>query len=134
MTRNEARAFVNAFVKLRELAADEVAMQVPNLYPMWKEEVNYVVGERILFDDVLYKVLQNHTSQKGWEPNVADSLFAKVLIPDENVIPEWEQPESTNPYMKGDKVMYDGKTYVSLIDNNTYSPEQYPAGWEEVTE
>ena len=134
MTRNEARAFVNAFVKLRELAADEVAMQVPNLYPMWKEEVNYVVGERILFDDVLYKVLQNHTSQKGWEPNVAVSLFAKVLIPDENVIPEWEQPESTNPYMKGDKVMYDGKTYVSLIDNNTYSPEQYPAGWEEVTE
>lgn len=134
MTRNEARAFVNAFVKLRELAADEVAMQVPNLYPMWKEEVNYVVGERVLFEDVLYKVLINHTSQAGWDPTVATSLFAKVLIPDENIIPEWEQPESTNPYMKGDKVMYGGKVYMSLIDNNTYSPEQYPAGWEEVTE
>lgn len=129
MTRNEARAFVNAFVKLRELAADEVALQVPNLYPVWKEEISYVAGERVLFDDVLYKVLQNHTSQAGWEPNVAVSLFTKVLIPDENVIPEWEQPESTNPYMKGDKVMYGGKVYVSLIDNNTYSPEQYPAGW-----
>lgn len=129
MTRNEARAFVNAFVKLRELATDEVALQVPNLYPVWKEEVNYVVGERVLFEDVLYKVLINHTSQKGWEPNVAVSLFTKVLIPDENVIPEWEQPESTNPYMIGDKVTHNGKTWVSTVDGNVWEPGVY--GWEE---
>ena len=129
MTRNEARAFVNAFVKLRELATDEVALQVPNLHPVWKEEISYVAGERVLFDDVLYKVLQNHTSQKGWEPNVAVSLFAKVLIPDENIIPEWEQPESTNPYMIGDKVTHNGKTWVSTVDGNVWEPGVY--GWEE---
>ena len=129
MTRNEARAFVNAFVKLRELATDEVALQVPNLYPVWKEEISYVAGERVLFDDVLYKVLQNHTSQKGWEPNVAVSLFTKVLIPDENVIPEWEQPESTNPYVIGDKVTHNGKTWVSTVDGNVWEPGVY--GWVE---
>lgn len=129
MTRNEARAFVNALVKLRELATDEVALQVPNLYPVWKEEISYVAGERVLFDDVLYKVLQNHTSQASWEPNVAVSLFAKVLIPDENIIPEWEQPESTNPYMIGDKVTHNGKTWVSTVDGNVWEPGVY--GWEE---
>ena len=36
--------------------------------------------------------------------------------------------------MKGDKVIFNGKVYESLIDNNVYSPEAYPAGWKEITE
>ena len=40
----------------------------------------------------------------------------------------WEQPESTNPYMKGDKVTHAGKTWVSTIDNNVWEPGVY--GWE----
>ena len=123
-----ARVLRAQFVKLRDLAADEVALQVPNLYPEWKENVNYVSNERVLYNEVLYKVLQNHTSQETWTPTDAPSLFAKVLIPDADVIPEWEQPDSTNPYMKGDKVTYNGVVYVSTINNNTWSPETY--GWE----
>jgi hypothetical protein len=57
-------------------------------------------------------------------------LFVKVLIPDEGIIPEWEQPDSTNPYMAGDKVTYNGKTYESIIDNNVWSPVEY--GWKEI--
>ena len=72
-------------------------------------------------------MLQAHTSQDGWEPNVAPSLFAKVLIPDPEVIPEWEQPDSTNPYMKGDKVTHNGYTWISDIDNNVWEPGVY--GW-----
>lgn len=132
MTRNEAKAFIDAFVKLRGLATDEMSLQVPNLYPTWKVEVNYSTGDRVLYEDILYKVLQDHTSQESWTPTNASSLFAKVLIPDENVIPEWEQPESTNPYMIGDKVTHNGKTWVSTIDNNVFEPGAY--GWSEVTE
>ena len=128
---SEARELRAQFVKLREMATDEMSLQVPNLYPIWKSETNYMVNDRVLYNDVLYKVLQDHTSQETWTPDVAVSLFAKVLIPDEDVIPEWEQPDSTNAYMIGDKVTYNGKTYVSIIDNNIWSPEAYPAGWEE---
>jgi len=60
------------------------------------------------------------------------SLWAKVLIPDENHIPEWEQPDSTNAYMKGDKIIFEDKIYESLIDNNVWSPAVYPAGWKEI--
>ena len=134
MNRNKAKAFIEAFVKLRSLATDEMSLQVPNLYPTWRAEVNYVTGDRVLHEDTLYKVLQDHTSQETWTPDVSASLFAKVLIPDENVIPEWVQPDSTNAYMTGDKVTYNGKTYVSLMDHNTWSPEAYPAAWELVQE
>lgn len=128
MTRSEAKLFIEAFVKLRELATDEMSLQVANLYPTWKVEVEYKTGDRILYDGVLYKVLQNHTSQETWTPTDAPSLFANVLIPNENVVPEWEQPDSTNPYMSGDKVMYNGKAYISIVDNNVWSPDIY--GWE----
>ena len=127
MTKQEAKLFIESFVKLRGLATDEMSLQVPNLYPSWKAETAYSVGDRVLYDDVLYKVLQEHNSQETWAPVDAPSLFAKVLIPNENVVPEWEQPDSTNPYMKGDKVTYNGKTWESTVDNNVWSPETY--GW-----
>lgn len=130
ITKNKTRAIVDALVKLRGLATDEQACEVAILYPAWKEEVNYTVGERVLYNDVLYKVLQAHTSQANWAPDVAVSLFAKVLIPDANVIPEWEQPDSTNPYMIGDKVSHNGKIWISIVDNNVWEPAYY--GWQEI--
>ena len=128
MTRVEAEAIVAALVKLRESATDEQALSVPVLYPAWRSGVNYVTGQRVLHGGVLYKVLQDHTSQDDWIPDAAPSLFARVLIPDATAIPEWEQPDSTNPYMSGDKVSHNGSTWVSTIDNNVWEPGVY--GWE----
>lgn len=114
---------------------DENAAQYTELFPAWSgDSVPYTVGERVRYEGILYKVLQNHTSQATWTPTDAPSLFAKVLIPDPDVIPDWEQPDSTNAYMKGDKVRFEGKVYESLIDNNVWSPAAYPAGWKEITE
>ena len=132
MTKVEAKAFIDAFVKLRGIATDEMSLQVPNLYPAWKVGVNYVSGDRVLFNGILYKVLLNHTSQEDWNPEVSPSLFAKVLIPDENVISPWEQPDSTNTYKVGDKVSHNGKVWMSNVNNNSWEPGVF--GWDEVTE
>ena len=32
-------------------------------------------------------------------------------------------------YKKGDRVLFNGSVYESLIDGNAYSPTAYPAGW-----
>ena len=130
MTREEAKLFIESFVKLRNLATDEIALQVPNLYPEWKSEVEYAVDDRVLYNNILYKVITAHTSQETWAPDVSASLFAKILIPDENVIPAWEQPDSTNGYIIGDKVTHNNKTWISTVDNNVWEPGIY--GWEEV--
>ena len=130
MTREEAIKFINSFVKLRNLATDEMSLQVPNLYPKWKSEEEYNVNDRVIYNDILYKVLTSHTSQATWTPDTSASLFAKVLMPDTDVIPEWEQPDSTNAYMIDDKVTHNGKTWVSIVDNNVWEPGVY--GWEEI--
>lgn len=128
MTKKELSIFIDAVKKIRDLATDEQASEVQCLYPVWKENIAYGVGTRVQHNDVLYKVLTAHTSQSDWTPDAAPSLFAKVLVSDDGTILEWEQPESTNPYMTGDKVTYNGKTYVSIVDNNIWPPDAY--GWE----
>ena len=102
---------------------DEQALQVIALYPEWSDDsIDYKTGERIRYGGILYKVLQDHTSQEIWNPKDAPSLFTKVIVETPGEIVEWEQPESTNGYSKGDKVTHNGKTYESLIDNNIWEP------------
>ena len=109
---------------------DSIALTVPELYDPWTIGVEYAVGVRVRYNDSLYRCLTAHTSQETWTPTDAPSLWTKVLIPDPSVIPEWEQPESTNPYMLGDKVTHNGKTWESTVDNNVWEPGVY--GWSEV--
>lgn len=112
--------------------ADEDALEAVNLFPNWDSTTAYTKDARVRYEGTLYKCLQSHTAQAAWTPTAAPSLWAKVLIPDPDVIPEWEQPESTNPYMKGARVMFEGVVYESTIDNNLWSPSAYPAGWAQV--
>lgn len=132
MTRVEAQKIIEALVTLRESASDADALNAVAIYPEWREDVTYTTGQRVRHDGTLYKVLQDHTSQADWTPEAAPSLFAKVLISDPETVPEWEQPDSTNPYAKGDKVTHNGKMWISDIDGNVWEPGVY--GWSEVSE
>ena len=107
---------------------DSVVLETPQLLPEWKAGIAYTTGKKIQYGGIVWKVLQDHTSQEGWEPGAAPSLFAEVLIPDPDVIPEWKQPDSTNPYMKGNKVTHNGATWICTIDNNVWEPGVY--GWD----
>ena len=116
---------------------DEQAATVPNLYPEWSAAGQYVAGDRCVYNDTLYKCLQTHTAQSDWTPEAAPSLWTKILAGQEGTgIGEWEQPESTNPYQKGDKVVHNGKTWESLIDNNVWEPGAVGSEslWKEVDE
>ena len=108
---------------------DDEALTAAALYPAWSAQDTYDAGERVRFDGTLYKCLQPHAAQPDWTPTAAPSLWAKVLVSDTGEALPWEQPESTNPYMQGDKVTHGGKTWVSAIDNNVWEPGVY--GWEE---
>lgn len=108
---------------------DNTALRMVEFYPEWVAGQAYTAGYKVQYGGKLWRCLHDHTSQDGWEPESAPSLWAKVLIPDETVVPEWEQPDSTNPYSAGDKVTHNGKTWVSDINNNVWEPGVY--GWSE---
>lgn len=131
----ELRKILEKAMTATQSLTEAEAITATCLHPKWSgDSVQYTAGQRVQDDGVLYTVLQAHTSQPDWKPTAAPSLFAKVLIPDPTAVPEWEQPGSTNPYMKGDKVKHNGKTWVSLIDNNVWKPgvTGTAALWQEV--
>ena len=58
---------------------DAQAITVKAIYPAWSPDgVQYPVDYKVLQDDVLYKCLQEHTSQENWAPGVAPSLWTAV--------------------------------------------------------
>ena len=131
----ELRKILEKAMTATQSLTEAEAITATCLHPKWSgDSVQYTAGQRVQDDGILYTVLQAHTSQPDWKPAAAPSLFAKVLIPDPTAVPEWEQPDSTNPYMKGDKVKHNGKTWVSLVDNNVWEPGAVgtAALWQEV--
>lgn len=109
--------------KHAETLPDGTALEVPEMFPIWVPKA-YEVGERVRYHDVLYKCVQAHPKNETYTPDAAVSLWAKVI---NEGVPEWVQPDSTNPYMKGDHVMHNGIEWVSDIDYNVFEPGV--AGW-----
>lgn len=116
---------------------DEQALEVSALFPEWKVGQSYAGGDRVRFAGTLYRCLQAHTALAEWTPGAAPSLWARVLPgqdgnePDEGYA-EWEQPDSTNPYSKGDRVAHGGKVWESTSDGNVWEPGTVGAPWKEV--
>ena len=117
--------------QMSENATDEEALDNILAFPKWEVGKAYTKDERIRYEDVLYKVLQNHTSQADWTPDIAVSLYVRVSIEE---FPEWVQPQGAHDaYNKGDKVSHNEKHWESLIDANVYEPtESVPTLWKEV--
>lgn len=114
-----------------DILTDEQAETIPQLYPEWAIDTSYAVGKRVRYQDKLYRCVQAHTSQEGWEPPVTPALWTRTAA--EGEIPEWVQPTGAqDAYNKGDKVRYEGSVYESTVDGNVWSPTDYPQGWQKV--
>ena len=123
----EARKFRRFIEQMATNVSDEEALEHPEAFPKWKVGEAYEKDFRLRYNEVLYKVLQNHTSQAEWTPDIAVSLYVQVA---EGEFPAWKQPQgSHDAYMKGDKVSHNEKHWISTIDANTYEPGVY--GWDE---
>ena len=130
MTYTERARSLRPYIEKASVSlTDEDALQAVELFPQWVTGHAYVVGERLQYNRVLYRVIQAHTSQGDWTPDITPALFVAVSLDE---WPEFVQPTGAHDaYNKGDKVTFNGKHYISLIDGNVYSPAAYPAGWQE---
>lgn len=81
--------------KLKQLAQAQVAQQTDEealenieLFPTWQSKLGIQVnqGDRLYFDDKLFKVLQTHTPQEDWRPDATASLYVQVVADDSGTI------------------------------------------------
>lgn len=120
-------AIIRAKPEVLDGVSPESVNRMTNVIDDWNGGAHeYKTGDYVTYGGLVWRCLQAHQSQESWAPDVSPSLWAKVLTDAETVLP-WEQPSSTNPYMKGDRVLWDGKVWESEVDNNVWMPGVY--GW-----
>lgn len=131
-----AEQFRRAVQMFAQTLTSEQALEISTIYPKYEVGKAYAVGEFFTYgenataDPQLYKVIQNHTSQEDWKPDITPSLYEPIGLNSEGV-PVWSKPSgSHDAYNTGDIVDYNGTLYKSLIDGNVYSPDEYAQGWE----
>lgn len=73
---------------------DNTALRMKDFYPEWAAGTSYAVGYKVRRDGKLWRVVQAHTSQIGWEPETAASL--------------WEQINETHAGTLDDPIPYSG--------------------------
>ena len=131
ISRERAYQLRQMIVKASASLADDDALEAIELFAPWQTDTDYAVEVRVRYADKLYRCVQAHTSQTDWTPDATPALWTEVAKPGE--IPVWKKPTGAqDAYMKGDKVHYpdeNGPVYESIIDNNVWSPDEYPAGW-----
>lgn len=120
-----------AFSFIQSTATDEEKLSLFEVFPEYQINHDYVIGDEFQYQGSVFRVLQNHNSQDSWLPTDSPSLY--VDIANKITIQEFEQPTgSTDAYQIGDKVLFNGKTYESIINDNVWSPTDYPQGWMEI--
>lgn len=127
----------NRFMQMSVQSAnlpDNQAMEVADLYPEWVAMKAYAVDEIVKYgvnadgETQLYKVIQAHTSQEDWKPDVTASLYKAIGFTDDGVS-IWTQPlGSHDAYAKGDVVSFEDQLWISTVDGNVWQPGVY--GWE----
>ena len=140
--KKEIKTAFETLVLSKDLSKEQKE-NILNQYKPYQIGKNYEENEKFTYKDKVYEVIQAHTSQTTWLPEATPALYREYLnveIQNQDgskteVVAEFKQPTGAHDsYKKGDKVLFKGKIYKSKIDANTFSPEQFADGWEEVTE
>lgn len=129
MTRERAYQLRALIEKAAASLDDADALEAVELFPAWAPDVDAQLGDRVRRGTRLYRCVQAHHTQPGWEPETVPALWTEVAKPGE--IPVWRQPTGAqDAYMTGDRVHYPTEAdpvYISTIDNNVWEPTVY--GW-----
>ena len=128
---------------------DEDGTEIPPAYlqPTGAHDA-YLTGDRITWEDGhVYAAARDgvvHTPEEhpdSWVRVGSDSDDDEEAPeePDEDgdepahEFPEWVQPTGGHDaYNVGDIVTFEGRVWESLIAGNSWSPADYPQGWQEV--
>lgn len=96
----------------------------------------YGIGDRVSWNGIVWRstiegnVWTPRDYPQGW---AEEASIPEGQEPIDPTYPEWVAPTSGHDaYSIGDEVLFEGTAYRSVIDANTWSPADYPAGWEEI--
>ena len=105
--------------------------------PTWRQRdyTSVPVGTPYKWQGQVYKLWQQHdaTNQPDWSPDKAVSLWDICHTSDQAAAKDYQAPQgSRGLYQAGEVCLYGGHMWRSKIDNNSWTPDAYPTGWEDL--
>ena len=95
---------------------DNTALRMVAFYPEWAADTEYTIGYKVQRNGKLWRCIQAHTSQAGWEPENAASLWTEICESHAGTL-EDPIPYSGNMALESGKYyMQDGKVYHCIRD------------------
>lgn len=126
----QARLLRKQWQQLLQANDDTMIIDCEDLVDSWQADADYVVDDIRKFKGQVYRCVQAHTSQDDWEPSQASALWAVKHTKNKDNPKPFVQPTGAHDaYMLDEVVLYNGQVYISVIDNNAYSPDAYTQGW-----
>jgi len=80
MKLSEARAMRAAMLAGAVTLDDDTAASAPLLFPRWRAGLDCAAGDRLCYAGALWRVLQAHTAQDSWTPDVSPSLYERINV------------------------------------------------------
>lgn len=129
MTRKEAEALLKALVALRENADDSTASISVGAYPTLKGDGTFIkAGTRINHNGKIKRASVDIWDTEVFHPDNAPALWEDISYRDGyRIIPE--TITAGTAFMKDECGWWGDILYVSLLDNNVWTPSAYPDGW-----
>lgn len=96
---------------------DNTALRMKGFYPTWEESKQYTVGFKVQYNGKLFRCLQEHTSQTGWEPSINTASLWEEICESHDGTLEDPIPYSGNMALENGKYyMQDGVIYKCVRD------------------
>ena len=126
----EAEEIRKAIDTFAENQTDETLIDNKAAFSLWRAGLQVTAGQILRYGDDIYRVIQPHTTQDDWTPDITPALFVKISLEE---FPQWVQPTGAHDaYNKDAKVSDEGKRWISNKDVNVYKPGLVPGDWSEV--
>ena len=94
--QERARELRPLIEKAAKSLTDEDAITAIELYPEWAIGISYKMGERVRYENKLYRILIDHISQSDWIPNQTFSLYTEIEQSGQGDTPDNPIPYNNN--------------------------------------
>ena len=132
LTYKEADEFIASFLAMRDGVDDKIASVAMDVFPVLNEDGELIkAGSRIKWNGTLKRAATDLWDTAENNPDNAPALWEDISYREGyRVIPETISAGAV--FAKDERGWWDGVLYVSLFDNNVWTPAAYPVAWQVV--
>ena len=103
---------IDLLVEVRPNLSDNQALKYTAMYPLWLTGIAVTEGQRYQYSDRLYKVIQAHTTQADWTPDITPAMWTVIDVDHTGTITDPIPAVVNMEYTKGLYYIEDGIIYL----------------------